>query len=248
MVTALVLAVLIGLSLGFLGGGGSILTVPILIYVVGLEPRNAIATSLLVVGVTSLAAMLSHARQGRVDWRVGLLFGASSMVGAFIGGHIAYLMPTKALLAGFTVMMIVTGVAMMRRRGEPSERAPGAHGLAKATAVGVGIGLLTGMVGAGGGFVIVPALVFFSCLPMCTAVGTSLLVIAMNSFAGFVGTLGHTTIAWHLALSVTAAAVGGSLVGAAFARRVKPESLRTGFAWFVLAMAMFMTVKQFPSL
>ena len=248
MLTALVLSVLIGLSLGFLGGGGSILTVPILVYVVGLEPRNAIATSLLVVGVASVAAMLSHARQGRVDWQVGLVFGASSMAGAFVGGHLAHLLPAKLLLAGFTLMMIVTGGAMMRRRGTLLERVSGKHGFAKATLVGIGIGLLTGMVGAGGGFVIVPALVFFSCLPMCTAVGTSLLVISMNSFAGFVGTLGHTTIPWRLALAVTAASVLGSIVGALFAQRVRPESLRTGFAWFVLAMALFMTVKQLPAL
>ena len=249
MIATLGLSVLIGLSLGLLGGGGSILTVPILVYGAGLEPKDGIATSLLVVGATSLAAMLWHARGGRVDLRVGLLFGVTSMVGAYGGGRLAHLLPARALLAGFTVMMVVTALAMMRRRsgaaGTPSPPASGAA-LARSAAVGVGVGVLTGVIGAGGGFVIVPALVLLRGLPMRTAVGTSLLVIAMNSFAGFAGTLSHATVHWPLALAVTAASVAGSLGGAWLAGRVKPESLRTGFAWFVLAMAIFMAGKQLP--
>ena len=253
MILTLALSVLIGLSLGLLGGGGSILTVPILVYAAGLDAKDGIATSLFVVGATSLAAMLSHARAGRVAWRVGAFFGVASMIGAYGGGRLAHFLPAKALLAGFTLMMFVTAVAMMRRRRDaasPSNtKSPKLEGaaLARAAAIGVAIGALTGVIGAGGGFVIVPALVLFSGLPMRTAVGTSLLVIAMNSFAGFAGTLSHATIHWPLALAVTAASVAGSLVGAALAGRVKPEALRTGFAWFVLAMALFMTVKELPA-
>jgi uncharacterized membrane protein YfcA len=249
MILTLALSVLIGLSLGLLGGGGSILTVPILVYAAGLDPKDGIATSLFVVGATSLAAMLSHARGGRVAWRVGALFGVASMVGAYAGGRLAHVLPARALLAGFTVMMFVTALAMMRRRREGGmPRATSLRGaaLTRAAAIGVAIGALTGVIGAGGGFVIVPALVLLSGLPMRVAVGTSLLVIAMNSFAGFAGTLSHATIHWPLALEVTGASVAGSLVGAALAGRVRPESLRTGFAWFVLAMALFMTVKQLP--
>ncbi len=249
MILTLALSVLIGLSLGLLGGGGSILTVPILVYAAGLDPKDGIATSLLVVGATSVSAMLFHARSGRVAWRVGSLFGVASMIGAYGGGRLAHVLPAKLLLAGFTLMMFVTALAMMRRRrdGRAAEvTALRGAAFARAAAIGVAIGLLTGIIGAGGGFVIVPALVLLSGLPMRTAVGTSLLVIAMNSFAGFAGTLSHATIHWSLALAVTAASVVGSLVGAALAGRVKPESLRSGFAWFVLAMAMFMAVKQLP--
>ena len=249
MILTLALSVLIGVSLGLLGGGGSILTVPIFVYAAGLDPKDGIATSLLVVGATSVSAMLFHARGGRVAWRVGLLFGVASMIGAYGGGRLAHVLPAKLLLAGFTLMMFVTALAMMRRRrdGAAAEvTALRGVAFARAAAIGVAIGLLTGIIGAGGGFVIVPALVLLSGLPMRTAIGTSLLVIAMNSFAGFAGTLSHATIHWSLALAVTTASVVGSLVGAALAGRVKPESLRSGFAWFVLAMAMFMVVKQLP--
>ena len=249
MTLTLVLSVLIGVSLGLLGGGGSILTVPILVYAAGLAPKDGIATSLLVVGVTSLAAMLTHARGGRVAWRVGVLFGAASMVGAYAGGRVAHFLPAQGLLAGFTLMMIVTAVAMMRpRRDTGPAQVTELRGaaLVRASAIGVAIGLLTGVIGAGGGFVIVPALVLLSGLPMRTAVGTSLLVIAMNSFAGFAGSLSHATIHGSLALAVTFASVVGSLAGAALAGRVQPGSLRRGFAWFVLAMAVFMITKQLP--
>lgn len=250
MVLTLALSVLIGVSLGLLGGGGSILTVPVLMYAAGLAPKDGIATSLLVVGTTSVSAMLFHARGGRVAWRVGLLFGVASMISAYGGGRLAHVLPAKLLLAGFTLMMFVTALAMMRRRREgAAAEVTALRGavFARAAAIGVAIGLLTGIIGAGGGFVLVPALVLLGGLPMRTAVATSLLVIAMNSFAGFAGTLSHATIHWSLALAVTAASVVGSLVGAALAGRAKPESLRSGFAWFVLAMALFMTFKQLPA-
>jgi uncharacterized membrane protein YfcA len=251
MVLAASIAILIGVSLGLLGGGGSILTVPILVYVAGLEPRDGIATSLLVVGVTGAVATLSHARAGRVQFRTGFLFGAASMVGAFAGGRFAHLLPAKTLLLGFTIMMFVTALAMMRRRARtPGTTAPqvlrGAV-LARASAVGVGVGLLTGVIGAGGGFVIVPALVLLCGLPMRTAVGTSLLVVAMNSFAGFAGALSHATIPWALALAITTASVFGSFGGTALSGRVRPQALRAGFAWFVLAMAVWMSFKQLPT-
>ena len=253
MILTVVLAVAIGLSLGLLGGGGSILTLPILVYVAGLDPRDGIATSLLVVGSTSLAAMLMHARKGRVAWRVGALFGVASMVGAFVGARVAHYLPSRGLLAAFTVMMVVTALAMMRKRAEPtpsdetSPRTNAGAGALRAALVGISIGVLTGLVGAGGGFVIVPALVFFAGMPMRLAVGTSLLVIAMNSFAGFWGTVAHANVPWKLALVVTAASVVGGLIGAAWADRVKPAALRSFFAWFVLAMATFMVVKQWPT-
>jgi uncharacterized membrane protein YfcA len=240
---ALALSVAIGVSLGLLGGGGSILTVPILVYVLGLDARPAIATSLLVVGVTSASALLPHAAARRVAFGTGANFGAASMAGAFLGGKVAYLVPSRLLLVGFAAMMLVTGLAMLRGR-RSCEPADGPRGWLRIDAIGVGVGLLTGTLGAGGGFLIVPALVLLGGLPVRSAVGTSLLVIALNSFAGFAGYVGTVAIDWRLAGLVSAAAVLGSLVGARLCLRIRPEALRRGFAWFVVGMAVLMIGRQ----
>jgi uncharacterized membrane protein YfcA len=201
-----VLAVFVGIALGLLGGGGSILTVPLLAYVAGMEAKQAIATSLLVVGTTSVVAAVSHARAGRVQWRTGL--------------------------------MVATAIAMLRGRkdvgpADPGHRIP----VLKVIAEGLVVGLVTGLVGAGGGFLVVPALALLGGLPMPIAVGTSLVVIAMKSFAGFAGYLTSVTIDWRLAGMVTAAAVVGALVGARLTALVNPDSLRKAFGWFVLVMS-----------
>lgn len=249
MILAAALSLLVGVSLGLLGGGGSILTLPVLVYVVGLDPRDGIAASLFVVGVTSASAMLGHARGGRVQWKTGFLFGTASMAGAFAGGRLSHFLPARALLAAFTVLMIVTAIAMMRPRREVEDGAAGGRPLAmpRLIVAGVAIGAMTGLVGAGGGFVIVPALTLLCGLPMRSAVGTSLLVITMNSFAGFAGAAPHASIPWVTIAVITAAAVLGSLGGAALASRIPPTSLRKGFAWFIVAMALFMIWKQAPA-
>lgn len=235
---AIALSLGVGLSLGLLGGGGSILTVPILVYVAGLPPKPAITTSLLVVGVTSLAALVPHARAGRVRWRTGLLFGAAGMAGAYGGGRLGEHVPGTVLLIAFGAMMLATGIAMLRgRRGAGTATLPSELPVARAVAYGAAVGLVTGLVGAGGGFVIVPALALLAGLPMPSAVGTSLLVIAMNSFAGLYGYLHSVEISWRLALGVTAAAVAGSLAGSRLAGRVPQEVLRKAFGWLVLAMS-----------
>ena len=251
MLIAAILALFVGVSLGLLGGGGSILTLPVLVYVVGLAPRDGVASSLLIVGVTSGTAMLGHARGGRVRWSIGVFFGAASMLGAFAGGRLSHLVPAAVLLGGFTFLMLITALAMMRRRpkhddGAVAPVALGGGALARVLAVGVAIGLLTGVVGAGGGFVIVPALTLLCALPMRAAVGTSLLVITMNSFAGFAGAAAHATIPWIVVGVMTTSAVLGSFAGAALTTRVSPASLRKGFAWFILAMTAFMVWKQLP--
>lgn len=249
MTTAIVvvLAVLVGLSLGLLGGGGSILTLPILVYVAGMDTKEAIATSLLVVGVTSAVAVISHARAGRVQWRTGLLFGAAGMVGAYAGGRLAAFVPGAVLLGAFALMMIATAIAMLRGRRSGSTR--GAHDTVPVGRVlldGVVVGLVTGIVGAGGGFLVVPALTLLGGLSMPVAVGTSLLVIAMKSAAGFSGYLASVSIDWRLAAMVTAAAVVGSLIGGRLTSKVSPEALRRAFGWFVLAMAAFILVQELP--
>lgn len=242
LLAGLVLSLAIGLSLGLLGGGGSIFTLPILVYVLGLGARQAIATSLLVVGITSLAALIPHARAGRVVFRVGLTFGAASMAGAFVGGRLGHFLPPGVLLVSFALVMLATGLAMLRGRGEATGAAP--QGPGRTLAVGLAVGLLTGLVGAGGGFVIVPALALLMGLPMPRAVATSLFVIAMNSLAGFAGQAGSVTIDAGLTALVTTAAVAGSIAGARLTSLVRPELLRRGFAWLVLAMAVFMLARQ----
>jgi uncharacterized membrane protein YfcA len=235
----LALAVLVGVTLGLLGGGGSILTVPLLAYVAGMDAKQAIAASLLVVGVTSAVGAVSHARAGRVQWRVGLVFGAAGMAGAYLGGLLARFIPGSVLLIGFALMMVATAAAMLRGRrtavvaDQPGHRLP----VFKIVLEGLVVGLVTGLVGAGGGFLVVPALVLLGGLPMPVAVGTSLVVIAMKSFAGLAGHLAAVDIDWGIAGLVTAAAVLGGLVGARLTALINPDVLRKAFGWFVLAMS-----------
>jgi uncharacterized protein len=248
LVVAIALSLVIGISLGLLGGGGSILTVPILRYVLDMDAHDAIAVSLLVVGTTSAAAVIPHARKGRVQWRTAIVFGLAGMAGAFGAGRVAHLIPASILLGLFGVMMVVTAVAMMRGRKVPLSAAaePTELPIAKVIGEGLVVGAVTGLVGAGGGFLVVPALVLLGGLPMDVAVGTSLVVISMKSFAGFAGYLGHADIDWRIAALVTVSAVVGSVIGGALTDRIAPERLRKGFAWFVVAMAFFILGQEVP--
>ncbi len=241
---ALLLSTLIGVALGLLGGGGSILTTPILIYALGVEPKAAIATSLLVVGVTSVAAVIQHARAGNVEWRTGLVFGGAGMVGAYAGGFVAAWIPATVLMALFGAMMLATALAMFRGRKDQGPTGGPGQALWKILAEGLVVGVVTGLVGAGGGFLVVPALALLGGLPMKKAVGTSLLVIALKSFAGFAGHASHVRIDFELAALVSAAAVLGSFAGSRIASIVPADALRRGFAVFVLAMAVFVLSQQ----
>lgn len=244
----LVASVLIGVSLGILGGGGSILTVPILVYLAGMDTKEAIATSLFVVGATSLVGLVPHARAGRVRWRTGLIFGAVSMVGAYGGGRLAEYVPGTVLLVAFALMMLATAAAMLRKSRKPKQAEP-AHAELPVKHViveGLVVGAVTGLVGSGGGFLVVPALALLGGLPMSVAVGTSLLVIAMKSFSGLAGHLDGVQIDWSLALMVTAAAVVGSLIGSRFAGRIPQDTLRKAFGWFVVVMGVFVLGQQLP--
>ena len=250
VVIGLALAVLVGLSLGLMGGGGSILTVPILTYVLGMEPREAIAASLFIVGVTSAVSVLSHARAGRVRWKTGLVFGLAGMAGAFAGGLLGGLIPGVVLMVLFAVMMIATATAMIRGRkkaaggdGEPKELP-----MLRIVLDGFVVGIATGLVGAGGGFLIVPALNLLGGLPMAIAVGTSLLVIAMKSFAGLAGYLFSTAVNWPIVLAFTGVAVAGSFIGATLAGRIPEKALRRGFGVFVLVVGAFVLVQEIPKL
>jgi hypothetical protein len=222
LLVAASLALIIGLTLGLLGGGGSILTLPVLVYVLHVEAKEAIASSLLVVGTTALVSAAAHARARNVDLRTGAIFGAASMGGAFAGGRVAGSLPGNVLLGMFAAVMLVTAIAMMRPRREP-EAGERRLAIGRVIGAGVAVGVVAGLVGAG---------------------GASLLVIALQSFAGFAGHITHAHIDWQLTGVITGVAVAGSLAGARLAKHLSTAALRGGFAWFVLAMAVFMVWRQ----
>ena len=238
------LALLIGGVLGLLGGGGSILTLPILAYVAGMPAGEAIASSLVVVGVTSAVGAISHAGRGGVEWKTGFIFGGVAMVGAFVGGRLAYLFPGWLLLTLFAALMITTSVIMLNKNKNSSGYTPKRASLPVIVIEGFLVGAVTGLVGAGGGFLVVPALVILGGLSMHKAIGTSLLVIAMNSSAGVAGHLSHVDIDWTLTSMIAVFAVAGSLVGARFSAKIPADTLRTVFAWFVLVMGTFILSKE----
>jgi len=246
LVLGFVLSAVIGIALGLLGGGGSILTVPTIHYVFGLEAHDAIATSLAVVAITGLAALIPHARAGRVQWRTGGMFGVASMAGAYGAARIAKYLPGALLLVGFGAVMLVTATAMLRGRRTPA-RDPGRPAPAIAVvAQGIAVGAVAGLVGAGGGFLIVPALVFLTGLAMPQAVATSLLVIVLNSAAGFAGASTSVPVHGRVIAIVAATAVLGSVAGAYLAGRLRADRLRTLFGWFVVVMGVFVLGQELP--
>ncbi len=243
---AVALALVIGTILGLLGGGGAILTTPMLVYAAGVEPRAAVAMSLFPVGVTSLAGLGVHARSRAVRWRVGGAFGIAAMAGAFLGGRLAGLVSARALLVGFAAVMITSSAAMFGKRERRDEATSGTRAISAASALGIGaaVGLVSGMVGAGGGFLVVPVLATAGRVPMREAIGTSLLVIAMQSLAGFAGHVMDVSIAWGLLLAMAAAMVSGGLVGAVLGRSISVAALRLAFAALVLAVGLFIFAKE----
>jgi len=240
----LLLSLAIGVSLGFFGGGGSTLTVPLLVYVFGLPPKQAIASSLLVVAVASSVAALQHARAGNLRSRVALVFGAAGMAGAYLGARAAAFVAGGVLLLLFAALMALTALAMWRGRSAPAPGVVRELSPRRLALQGIVVGSLTGLVGAGGGFLIVPALVLWGGLEMPAAVGTSLVVIVMNCLAGWAGTVAHVSVDPVLVAAVTVCAIAGSFAGARLTRVVPPASLRRAFAGFVLAMAAVILVRE----
>jgi uncharacterized membrane protein YfcA len=237
------LAFAVGVLLGLAGGGGSILMVPLLMYGARLDPRPAIATSLLVVGASALAALVPHALARRVWWRVGLIFGGAGIAGAHLGGQLSSRVPEGVLLAAFGAMMALTAIALYRCRrcdGEPGctgAASPPPHRLARLTTLGFGVGLLTGLVGVGGGFLIVPALTILAGVPTRAAVATSLFVAALNSLAAFSGHLAHARHQSAVAVPLIAVSAIGGLVGSLLTDRIPQRTLRRALAVAVLLVA-----------
>ena len=250
MSAALGLGLVIGLLLGLLGGGGSILAVPALVYGVGMPLAAAVPTSLVVVGISSSSALLPRLREGQVQWRLAAVFGAAGAGAAFAGAAVNRLLEPRVVLIGFAAMMVAAGVRMLREQttvgGDCALPGGGINWrgcLPKAIGSGVVVGFLTGLFGVGGGFLIIPALVLLLGLPMTVAVGTSLVIIVINSIAGFAAHAGDAAVDYRIALAFTAAAVVGSLVSARVASRLPAERLRRLFAYLVFAVAAFVVVQ-----
>lgn len=234
-----ILAALIGVSLGLLGGGGSILTVPVFVYVLGIAAKPAIAMSLPVVGVTSLVSAALHWRLGNVRVSTAIPFGLVAMVGAFAGARLSVFMSGGAQLALLGAVMLAAAGSMLRGGVRASPAPDCAPHLRLIVPVAFGVGVLTGLVGIGGGFLVVPALVLLAGVPMREAVGTSLLVIAMNSASGFAGYAGTVHVDWGFLAGFTAVAVAGALVGTVLVSRVPQATLKRVFAVFLIGMGAF---------
>jgi len=237
LLIAVALSTLIGVSLGFFGGGGSILAVPLLVYVARVDVHAAIGMSLAVVGATSLGGALVHARAGRVDARAAAAFGIAGMIGAALGARATHAVGPRTLLLLFAALLIVVGALMLREAPawRTAPRGPARH--AAIVVAGVLTGLLTGFLGVGGGFLVVPALTLLGGLPIHRAVGTSLLVIALTSAAGFAGHVGRGLPAGLTATFATASLLG-ALVGVRVAAATDPRRLRRSFAGLVLAVGL----------
>jgi uncharacterized membrane protein YfcA len=236
-----VLAGLIGLSLGLLGGGGSILMVPALVYVLGFAAKPAIAVSLPVVGTASLMGAIGHWRAGNVRPRTALAFGITAMAAAFTGARLAGLLSGQTQLLIFAGVMLLAALSMYRSSLADAAAVPHDIGarLFPLLASAAAVGMLTGIVGIGGGFLIVPALVMFARIPIREAVGTSLLVIAMNSVAGFTGYLGQVTIDWGFVAGFTGMAILGVVAGTRLLPMISPTQLKRAFAVVMVTVALF---------
>lgn len=256
-----ILAMLIGISLGLIGSGGSILTVPILVYVMGVNPVLATAYSLFVVGATSLVGGVQSVLQKRSDLKTVLIFGVPSILSVYLTR--AYVVPqlpdilfrvdgfvlTKAmtLMILFAAVMILASVSMIKPRKTPTavKGQKLTYNYPLILVEGALVGILTGLVGAGGGFLIIPALVLFAKMPMKLAIGTSLLIIAAKSLLGFIGDLqGDEAMDWTLLSLFTLLSVVGVFIGNFLSKKINGHQLKTGFGWFVLFMGIYILIKE----
>lgn len=247
IITGYALAALVGITLGLMGGGGSILTVPIFVYVMGYDAKLAIAMSLPVIGATSLVGALTHWRAGNVHLRTAATFGVLTMVGAFAGARTAALLSGAAQLALLASMMLIAAIMMLRSASQPSATAttaPRAMPMALLIPVALAIGIVTGLVGVGGGFLVVPALVLIARASMKQAIGTSLLVIAMNSASAFAGYVGQVQVPWVVVAVFTAIAVCGIILGSWGVRFVAQRTLKQVFAVLLIMMGSFMLYRS----
>lgn len=249
LVLASVFGLAIGLSLGLLGAGGSILAVPALVYGLGLSPADAIPASLMVVGASAAGGAVTHLRAGRVRWATAVPFAAAGVVGSIAGTAVSRRLDPTLLLQGFAILMLVAGAAMLRRSHHPALAATdirhaGPRSLVLALIAGVAVGFLTGLFGVGGGFMIVPPMVLLLGLPMPQAVATSLVVIVVNSAAALIAHLGAGATV-HVAIVVTFVGAGmvGAVTGAGLGGRIPAGRLATWFAYVIFAVAVYVLIR-----
>lgn len=243
----LLLGFAIGLSLGLLGGGGSILMVPALVYLLGQTPQAAVTTSLAVVGANSLMGANFHRTQGTLNWRVALVFGWVGMLTAFLASGFSKLISPTALLIAFALLMLIIGSFLLVRK-DMQEAVSSEKPLWVTLFSGAVVGALTGVLGVGGGFLIVPALVVLVGLPMQVAVGTSLVIITMNSIAGLLGHIHDNSIQPLMILVFVASGLAGTFVGSRLAKYLPAKKLQSAFAWFVILLAIFLLADNFNKL
>lgn len=252
-------ALLVGVALGLIGGGGSILTVPILVYALTLNPVIATAYSLFVVGTTSLVGAFKNIMKGMVDIKTAIIFAIPALIAVYLTR--AFLIPaipnelfevggflvTKniAIMLFFAIIMLLAAISMIRnKRKETDEETVIIYNYPLIVIEGLVVGAITGIVGAGGGFLIIPALVLFAKLPMKKAVATSLLIIAIKSLIGFLGDVQNLDIDWAFLLSFTAISVAGIFIGIWLNKFINGKKLKKAFGWFVLAMAIYIIYKE----
>ncbi|KPE52235.1 sulfite exporter TauE/SafE family protein [Chryseobacterium indologenes] len=250
-------AVLIGISLGLIGGGGSILTVPVLVYLFGLDALLATEYSLFIVGISSAAGSLNYFKKGLVDLKTALIFGIPSIISIFLTRHyIVPLIPAELfnirgltltrdifLLLIFAILMIVASYKMIRKNKDENKTVRKESSFL-AAGEGSLVGILTGLVGAGGGFMIIPALVGLLKMPMKTAVGTSLVIISLNSLIGFSSSVNHTVIDWEFLIAVTGIAVIGIIIGSYLSGKIDGKKLKPAFGWFIMVMGVYIIFKE----
>lgn len=252
-----IFAVAIGISLGLLGGGGSVLALPVLVYVMEIPPKSAIAMTLVIVGTVSLLGIIPHAQRGNLNLRVGAIFGSATMVGAFLGARLAVLpfITSSIQMVLFGLAMLIAAGFMIYRSSSPKspESEDELQEYIKPACrycwlwlmtEGIAVGILTGLVGVGGGFAIVPALVLLGNIPMGEAIGTSLVIITANSIAGFLGYLGKVELDWNVVISFTFLAGIGTVIGGYLAQFVPARQLQKSFGYFLLAVAAFVLVQN----
>jgi uncharacterized membrane protein YfcA len=249
------LALLVGFVLGLLGGGGSILALPVFLYVLRVPTKPAIAMSLAVVGMSAFVGFLTHWRQGTVRLRTAVPFGVCAMVAAFAAARLTHLVPASVQLALFAVFAFSAAFLMLRDSLRdahrpavaPNEKPAGRSFGWLLGAEAVGVGVLTSLIGAGGGFVIVPALVLLGGIPVKEAVGSSLLIITMNALSGFAGYVGTVPIDWPLVGTFTGVAALGAVVGTRFNRRVPQKRIKQGFAVLIIVLGAYLVVRTLTS-
>lgn len=240
-VLAVIGALVIGLSLGLTGAGGSILTFPVLVHFAGVSPRDAVAMSLFIVGAAAAAGAVQRAAMGHLHLQAAGWFALSGTIGAVAGSRFTHLVPAWLLVVLFAAVMLFVGTRMLLARSEAAEPAPECKPL-RCFLAGAGVGVLTGFLGVGGGFLLLPALTRFARLPVLVATGTSLAIIAVNAFGGFLGHVKHAAIDWPVTGIFAAIAIAAVLLGGRYGRRIDPTLLKRIFASVVLLTAAGMLI------